>query len=668
MKLYCLSLLCIVTFNAFSQKEQSPFTKWGRVSITDLQKKVYSLDSNANAIVLSDIGSAVVAGNSKGWFSIVSKRHAVVHILNKNGYDEANVEIPLYINNDGEEKVMNLRGVTYNLENGQIVQTKLEKSSIFKEKVDKNRIKQKFTLPGIKEGSIIEYEYEVSSDFIWNLDPWLFQGSVPELWSEFSFTVPQFFSYNFLSRGYHAMYINERKERTDNFNIIDSRGTGATERFSFSAGVTDYRWVMKDVPELKEESFTSSIDNHISRIEFQLAAQSQPLTPRTFQTTWAELTKGLLESEYFGSVLKNGNNWLSDDVKPVSANVTSGVEKAKKIYTYVRDNFTCTGNEGIYMDQTLKNVLKSKKGTVAEINLLLTAMLRYAGLDASPVILSTRKHGYAFEFSPMTSNFNYVVVQFYDNDKAYYLDASDAKLGFNKLLSNCYNGHARIVDEQATAINLAADSLKEYKATLLIVTNDDKGKWIGNINQTAGYYESYDIRDRVKEKGKEEFFKEVQKDFGSDAKIIEPVIDSLTEYDKPVKLHYGVELNPGDEDILYINPMFGEGYKKNPFTSAERSYPVEMPYATDETFVLTMEVPKGYVVDELPKQMLAKLDEEGASFFEYRISHSSNLVSFRARIKINRAFFMPDEYQTLREFFNLVVTKQNEQIVFKKKK
>jgi hypothetical protein len=30
--------------------------------------------------------------------------------------------------------------------------------------------------------------------------------------------------------------------------------------------------------------------------------------------------------------------------------------------------------------------------------------------------------------------------------------------------------------------------------------------------------------------------------------------------------------------------------------------------------------------------------------------------------------FLPDEYETLREFFNLVVTKENEQIVFKKKK
>lgn len=668
MKSKCFLLLCFIAVKGFAQKE-SPFTKFGKVSAENLQTKIYSVDSSADAVVLSDIGSAELEGNSKGWFSLVQQRHRVVHILKKNGYHEADVQIYLYTDGSEEERVDNIKATTYNLENGKIVETKLDKGSVFKEKVDKNRFIKKFTMPNVKEGCIIEYSYQVTSDFISNLDPWYFQGSSPVLWSEFDFTVPQFFMYNFLSRGYHRMDINERKDRVSNFNVRDSRGSGATETYNFSSGVSDYHWVMKDVPQLKEESYTSSIKNHLSRIEFQLASQSEPLSPHNYRTTWPELTKGLLESESFGSVLKNANNWLGDDIKPTYASVTSQVEKAKKIYTFVRDNFTCTGTSGyVYIDQTLKNVLKTKKGSVAEINLLLTAMLRYAGLEADPVILSTVSHGYAVEFSPMTSNFNYVIVQYNDNGNLYYLDASDAQLGFNKLSAACYNGHARVVNEAADALSFSADSLNEAKSTLLIISNDEKGKWVGNMNQALGYYESYDIREKVKEKGKDEFFKQVQKDFGADAKIIAPAIDSLKEYDLPVSLHYGIELNTNGEDLLYINPMFGEGYKKNPFAAAERYYPVEMPYRTDETFVMSMEVPKGYVVDELPKQMLAKLDEEGQSFFEYRISHSGNIISFRTRIKINRALFLPEEYPLLREFFNLVVKKQNEQIVFKKQK
>jgi hypothetical protein len=91
-----------------------------------------------------------------------------------------------------------------------------------------------------------------------------------------------------------------------------------------------------------------------------------------------------------------------------------------------------------------------------------------------------------------------------------------------------------------------------------------------------------------------------------------------------------------------------------------------MPFTLDETIVASIEVPQGYVLDELPKQALVKYDEEGASFFEYRITQSEGMISFRSRIKINRAFFMPDEYEILREFFNFIVKKQSEQIVFKK--
>ena len=122
------------------------------------------------------------------------------------------------------------------------------------------------------------------------------------------------------------------------------------------------------------------------------------------------------------------------------------------------------------------------------------------------------------------------------------------------------------------------------------------------------------------------------------------------------------------EDIIYMNPMFGEGYKENPFKSAERFYPVEMPYTMDETFNLQMEVPKGYVVDELPKSMMVKLNDQDEGLFEYRISQSGDNISFRSRIRLIRANFLPDEYEMLREFFNLVVKKQSEQIVFKKKK
>ena len=102
--------------------------------------------------------------------------------------------------------------------------------------------------------------------------------------------------------------------------------------------------------------------------------------------------------------------------------------------------------------------------------------------------------------------------------------------------------------------------------------------------------------------------------------IIGPHIDSLDNLDENILIAYDFKLNEEKEDLIYINPMFGEGYKENPFKSAERYYPVEMPYAIDETYIFSMIVPDGYVVDELPKSVIVKLNEEGDGKFEYRVS------------------------------------------------
>lgn len=211
----------------------------------------------------------------------------------------------------------NLRAVTYNLENGKVAESKLERTNVFREKINENLAIRKFTFPNVKEGCIVEYEYKVISDYIHNLDAWYFQGDAPVLWSEYKLSVPQFFSYTFMGHGYHPMYINDRKDRASDFDISNSQTAATTQRYSFSAGVSDYRWVMKDVPQLKEESFTSSIKNHISRIEFQLSSQNFPLTRRDYRNTWTGLTKELLNAPYFGAALDNNNNWLADELKPL---------------------------------------------------------------------------------------------------------------------------------------------------------------------------------------------------------------------------------------------------------------------------------------------------------------------------------------------------------------
>jgi len=666
MKTTLLLLISCICTTAFSQ-EKSPFVKFGKVSTEDLQRKIYSIDSGANAVVLSDIGNTEVEGNAKGWFSLKTNKHTVIHILNKNGYDESSVEIPLTVTKGAEERLTSFKAVTYNLENGKVVETKLGKSDLIKDQKTTNNVIMKFTMPQVKEGSIIEYEYTIVSDFLGIPDPWYFQSlTAPTLWSEYNFSVPEFFSYNFLSRGYQPLAIVENKKRDQNFRIREERGAGAAEQVDFKANVTSNRWVVKNAPELKEEGYTKSLRNHIARMELQLNAQQYPLTYRSYRSTWQEITNGMLESEYFGLKLNSNNNWLKEELSPIIKSESDPLEKAKKIFEYVRDEFKTTGEYAVYMNDNLKSVFKAKKGNVAELNLLLTAMLRYADLTAEPVMLSTTNHGYSFEYLPMINSMNYIVVKFTEGGKDYYLDASHTRMGFGKLPQYCYNGFACVVNKDATPVYLNSDNLKENRRVLFQVSNDGK-HFDAKVTKIESYYESLDIRDDISDKGEEDYIKELQKKYGETYALRNFRINSLKNFNDPVQITYNLKMNEENSDVMYINPYFGEAFKKNPFSSSNRAYPVEMPYAQNETIISSISIPEGYTVDELPKQMRVNYDESGKSYFEYRVSNSGGVISFMSKLNFDKTFFMPEEYNMLRDFFNLVVKKQSEPIVLKKK-
>ena len=199
MKIQLLLLAGLGIFSARAQNTNK--IKFGDITEKDFAAKVYSLDSSASAVIISDIGSSSIEGNTKGWFSLVFKRHRRIHILNKNGYDLSNVSIRLYSDNEDEEKLDKLKAVTYNLENGKVVESKLDiKENVFKDKLNRNWVERKFTFPNVKEGSIIEYEYSITSDFLNNLQPWQYQGAYPCLWSEYNLSLPDFLGYVFLTQ------------------------------------------------------------------------------------------------------------------------------------------------------------------------------------------------------------------------------------------------------------------------------------------------------------------------------------------------------------------------------------------------------------------------------------------------------------------------------------
>jgi len=644
--------------------------KFGKIGPKDFDLTNQKFDSGANAIIIADIGNTSFEGNSKGWFTMIYTRFMRVKILNKNGFDIANTEIGLRHNGVGDaEALSEVKGVTFNLENGAVVESKLDEKSIYTEHVDKQDDNRKFTMPALKEGSIYDLTYTIKSDFYDYLRAWNFQSWYPCLWSEYQVTVPPIFYYVVKVQGDGQFDIKTNKEVFQTFSIRENHGTDPDDVLNGSAKSTQQRWVKKNVSSLKVDSYVTTVRNYMPRVSFQLhyTQQDETMERHDYLSTWFIASQKLLDDEQFGLALNHDNHWMASELKEVTENCKSDEEKIRKIYCLVRDKFSCTDYNAIVTVSSLKDVFEKKAGSVAEINLLLTGMLRHENITADPVILSTRSHGFADQTYPLINQFNYVICVAYAGKKMFKLDASRPYSGFGHLVSDCYNGEARIINaEKPIVITISPDSIVESRLTSVFIVNDEKGNPSGSYKTILGNDGSYRLREELSKTSEKNYFKEIQTDYGNDLSIENTGIDSLGQYDFPVAVHYDFEMkNFLNGNVIYFNPMVAQEDKINPFKSIERHYPVEMPYKLEETYVLNMDIPKGYEVDELPKSARVAYNiNEG--IFEYLIQKNPDNIQMRVHLKLNQSYFPTDEYPTLRDFFGYVVKKENEQIVFKK--
>jgi len=666
-----IGILCLNLLQAQDKAEY----KFGKITAADFNLSADKFDSGANALIIADIGTAKFEGNNKGYFTLIFTRFMRVKIINKNGFDIGSREISLYHNNDGDyDKLYSLKASTFNLENGVISETKLDDKSVFTQKYNNNIDDKKFTVPALKEGSIFDIEYTVKSPFDSRLMPWSFQGEYPRLWSEYTVTIPPPLHYVMRLQGDGHFDISESKDANIVYIVRESNGTSSDDTYTIDGPSTYKRWVKKNVPAIHEEPFTTTIDNYYSRMTFQLKyiQWSTQGEMHDQNSTWNARAKTLMENANFGQALSNDNNWMTDVLKEILQGSNTEDEKTYKIYCYIRDNFSAVDKPGynkndLYARNSLKDVFKKKEGNVADINLLLVAMLRKAEIKADPVILSTRDNGIADPSYPLLDEYNYVICEAHPGDKWITLDASEPYNGYGQLPVSCYNGWGHVINEELPVpILLTADSLRETSLTNVIIVNDEKGKPSGGYTNVLGKSESNNTRKEIISSSLKDYQKKIQKDLGSDYTIENFSVDSLKKCDFPLTIHYDFDLKSlSSGDILYFNPMLDDGYKTNPFKSMNRLYPVEIPFKIDETYMLTMDIPAGYQVDEIPKSVRVAYNED-EGMFEYLIQKGQNNLQMRVHLKLDKAFFPVDEYSTLRDFFAYVVKKENEQIVFKK--
>ncbi|HEX7015265.1 MAG TPA: transglutaminase domain-containing protein [Cyclobacteriaceae bacterium] len=669
-KAFALVALC-VTFSFLETLAQKPPLKFGDVSTEELKMSQYAPDSAAAAVVLCDYGESDLKYDQNQGFYLVFERLTRIKILTRDGYDEANFQIPLYTGqNEYREKLSGLKVVTYNLVDGKVKETKASDDAVFQEAYNENYDIVKVAAPEIREGSVVEITYKITTASVHNLQDWAFQSTIPVVWSEYRAHIPDFFNYERYMQGYITAATHEEKyiPRTLTLQSKSRDFMGGT---SFQQDRIDYkeyylRLAAKDVPAFKEEPYLTTYKDYISKINFELAYVKFPNRPiEPVLGTWEEINKKLWEHSDFGGQLK-GNAFLGKIVESVTAGASTPDAKIAAIHDYVRTNIEWNGRNRIFAQSSLKKVLDEGKGSCADINLTMACMLAKAGFTVFPVILSTRDNGFVRDNFPLLSQFNYTACAVVVEGKHLVLDATRRSLPAGVLPRNCLNGKGFLISGQGGSWIDLNPTVKSRSVVSVELNFDEDGEANYSLNRVMEGYYGYESRASYLDKGEEAYVKSF---LGGRAwNIKEKNFEDTEDITKPFRERYEIVAQDdveGTEEVLYIDPMLMNAEKENPFKLEKREYPVDFGHPFERVLTFKLKVPAGYQVDELPKAKLLMLPGNTARY-AFNTTVNGDVVTVTSILSINKAIYTQLEYPNLREFYNQVVATQSGQIILKK--
>jgi hypothetical protein len=669
-----LTVILLIFNLLISVQAQKPPMKFGKIDPATFNIKSYDKDTSADALILGDYGESRMIYDPKDGFVVEYSRHFRAKIFRKGGYDLANHSLILYHTATGKEKIMALKGTVYNLEKGKVVESDLEKNMIFEEVIDNHHIEHKFTLPNVREGSIMEYYYQVRSDF-WSFPDWQFQYSIPALWSEYRLNYPEYFAFKKLQKGYLALDVAETAtipvtisfvETSRDLNRGNMQNSSSTEQLRYMDNY--FRWVKNDVPAFREEPYMNAPINYQSAMELELSSFKLPAgTLNIYTQTWEEINKELLQDDNFGLLIKRGG-FLKDYIAPLKAANKDSLKLMVSAYNFIRNEMKWDGRNRIFATQGLRNAFDKKSGNSADINLMLVTLLKELGYTANPVIISTRSNGVIHPAQIMIGQFNYVIASARIGEDTYLLDATEKGCPYNLLPTRCINGQGRIISENSPGW-IELNVTQRYERTNMITAAiDAEGQLSGKIQHLYGNFAALEKRIEVKgKKDNEDYIRNLENE-NQGLTIREYELLGIDSLSRPFQENLDVDISDVAQkagDLISLSPIPFDIWTINPFKEANRKFPVDFIYPKLYKDIIIYTIPDGYVLDEKPADLVISLPD-GKTKFSYKLMIAGNKLQISSTLDIGKRLYISDEYIALKDFFSKVVNKRAEKIVLKK--
>ena len=625
--------------------------RWGKVSKEEVEMTEYQLDTAATALILFEKKHVTVDFNSTGDIGQTIDVHKRIKILKEDGIDWGDFVIMRYLSSTARESVLGIEVVTYNMENGKVVTTKMSKDFIYEEEYSSNYHKISFYAQDVKVGSVIEVKYKVTSDIYWTIDDIYFQKTIPVNMSEVEVRVPGMFTFNKKLRGSHHV---------DYETDIEPRTLGA---YQYEMGVDKFRTV--DVPAFKYEPYIYYHDQFFLAASYDIRSLNIPGSmTQEYGVTWGDVDVSYRDSDIMTRFRSHCH--FKDQVDALPKDATDDPARIASAVTLVKDNVVWNERYRV-TPEPLAQVVKARSGSNADINCLIAGCLREMGYTVDMVFVKFRTSGHLLDFQPERFPFDTFILKVTAEDGSeYFLDGGSNHAYINVLPPDFLVPNARMIKYSGTGhwVDLTKLSRNSTVQTISATLTDDmrlQGSYVAKYTGVRSYaakqdYAGYDDEDA--------YISDIESDYG--VEIDEAAFKEAKDYSASTSVEFTFykDLDTAG-DYIYVNPFLERFHSADSFQSIDREYPLDFPSAYAITYLFTFTIPEGYAVDQLPENKSFRFDPIGSNV-RCISAVRGNTVQVSYSFTLGKMFCEVAHYKDLRTYWQYLAEIYDSVLVLKK--
>ena len=629
--------------------------KMGKPTQEELTLTQYEPDPEAKAVVLYS-STRVHYDIRGGDFKLVSHFKKRIKVLSEDGKGQGDVEVVIYDNeeNNSRDSFSGLKGTTFNIENGSTTKAKLSSDLKSEQRLDPYHMVKKFSLPNVRVGSVLEYEYEITSDNIYDIDTWYAQEDIPVFYTEYDVTVPEWFIFRTNQTGFYPL--NGKREAE---NYIQSyagdvlTGTATHEHFEGN-----------QLPRLKDDEYVYCIRDFCTKVAKEFTNFIVPgRTFQSFNQDWKHEIEDMMKSSYFGKLCDGNNPVSKETIRAIQWPEDFTVkEKVDSLRNLLWQNYSWNESYNLY-GRNIRNLNKEKSGNSATMNFALLNMLNAAGIEAYPVVFSRRTKG-RLPITPSKSHLNAMTLGVFNpaDSTYFYVDAGSTRYPVGSIPSNFLVEQAFRIDPETNrfkSVDLSGVS-KGSELSSITATIDNEGLMSGTRTINHRGLESAWFRNHYNEAEQEEVVQKLASN--NDVEIEDYKVENVKNTKEGVNESYSFSKQLDIEgDHIYVNPFLFLNFD-SPFKAEKRDLPIEFGSNLVRKHNITFELPDNYEVEEMPKPIQLKMPDG-----KLMIRIVCNKVSIAYNYTRNTLFYATSDYELIRNFYTAIEQSGNAKLVLKKK-